>query len=103
MIKRNNACCNKARGYNNSSGGWLNNRCNKYTQKKSFDKRFFPLINEKSINLIWQKNFKKCEPIKCFLVRIIYYIQEIFKLEEFYKKKNDNITPEIRKKSERMW
>ncbi len=37
---------------------------------------------------------------KIFLVRVIYYIQEIFKLEEYYKKKNETITPEIQKKVE---
>ena len=35
---------------------------------------------------------------KMFLVSVIYYIQEIFKLEEYYKNKNETITPAIKKK-----
>ena len=60
-------------------------------------KVFHPLINSKGVLDLTEK-FPKWEPVKCFLVRVIYYIQEIFKLEEYYKKKNEVITPEIQKK-----
>ena len=61
-------------------------------------KVFHPLINPKTGVLDLSEKFPKWEPVKCFLVRVIYYIQEIFKLEEYYKKKNEEITPEIQKK-----
>ncbi len=61
-------------------------------------KVFHPLINPKDGVLDLKEKFPKWEPVKCFLVRVIYYIQEIFKLEEYYKKKNEVITPEIQKK-----
>ena len=61
-------------------------------------KVFHPLINPKTGVLVLSEKFPKWEPVKCFLVRVIYYIQEIFKLEEYYKKKNEEITPEIQKK-----
>ena len=62
-------------------------------------KVFHPLIN-KSGELDLSEKFPKWEPAKCFLVRVIYYIEEIFKLEEYYKKKNEEITPEIQKNVE---
>ena len=52
-------------------------------------KVYHPLINKESGVLDLSKKFPKWEPIKCFLVRVIYYIQDIFYLEELYKK-NDN-------------
>ena len=61
---------------------------------------FHPLINPKTSILDLSEKFPKWEPAKCFLVRVIYYIQEIFKLDEYYKKKNEIITPEIQKKVE---
>ena len=61
-------------------------------------KVFHPLIDPKTGVLDLSEKFPKWEPVKCFLVRVIYYIQEIFKLEEYYKKKNEAITPDIQKK-----
>ena len=61
---------------------------------------FHPLINPKTSILDLSEKFPKWEPAKCFLVRVIYYIQEIFKLDEYYKKRNEVITPEIQKKVE---
>ena len=63
-------------------------------------KVFHPLINPKTGLLDLSEKFPKWEPAKCFLVRVIYYIQEIFKLEEYFKKKNEVITPDIQKKVE---
>ena len=62
-------------------------------------KVFHPLINQRTGELNLSEKFPKWEPAKCFLVRVIYYIQEIFKLDDYYyKKNNEPITPEIQKK-----
>ena len=58
------------------------------------------MINPKTGVLDLSEKFPKWEPAKCFLVRVIYYIQEIFKLDEYYKRKNEVITPEIQKRVE---
>jgi len=58
------------------------------------------LINQKTGELDLSEKFPKWEPIKCFLVRVIYYIQEIFKLDEYYRRKKVPITPEIKKRVE---
>ena len=50
-------------------------------------KVYHPLINQKTGELDLSEKFPKWEPIKCFLVRVIYYIQEIFKLDEYYRRK----------------
>ena len=61
---------------------------------------FHPLINQNTGELDLSEKFPKWEASKCFLVRVIYYIEEIFKIEEYYKNKNQTITPEIKKKVE---
>ena len=63
-------------------------------------KVYHPLINQKTGELDLSEKFPKWEPIKCFLVRVIYYIQEIFKLDEYYRRKKVPITPEIKKRVE---
>ena len=52
---------------------------------------YHPLINQKTGILDLSQKFPKWEPIKCFLVRVIYYIQDLFYSEELLKKKNENI------------
>ena len=55
-------------------------------------KVYHPLINKESGVLDLSKKFPKWEPIKCFLVRVIYYIQDLFYSEELIKKNDENIS-----------
>ena len=53
---------------------------------------YHPLINKNNGVLDLSKKFPKWEPIKCFLVRVIYYIQDLFYSEELIKKNDENIS-----------
>lgn len=54
-------------------------------------KVYHPLIAYDTGILDLSKRFPKWEPGKCFLVRVIYYIQDLFCQEELFKKKNEEI------------